>query len=315
MRFRARPVQKRFQHRSIRSLATRAAMQAAQQRAMLLHEAFTKALAEMRAALPPEQALMALLQRGWAPVLNELPWQVFTQTFGTDIGQALAQVMEASARAAAVHEPWKANAPAGSGPLNASFTVRFDLSNPRAVRAAQSHAAALVRDVSTDMRGAIRRIIVAGQRGELDIREQARSLRSFIGLTEQQSQAVMNFQNTLLANGDPQAVVKTQAYYDRSIAVRAQTIARTESIWASNAGQQELWAQATDAGYLDPNQEQEWITQPESNSGPCPICEPMDGQRRPLGEEFVSPYNGQRALHPPMHPRCVCALALAGSEN
>jgi len=36
----------------------------------------------------------------------------------------------------------------------------------------------------------------------------------------------------------------------------------------------------------------------------------MDGQARELGEAFESPFNGARALHPPIHPSCRCTRAL-----
>lgn len=311
LRFVRRPVQKRFRHRAIASPATKAALAAAEREAHRLGRAFTQSVDRLRAALPAEDALAALVSQGWTAVLSDLPWEVFQHTFGVEMGSALRHVMEGSAVAAAAHKPW-APMTGAPGTHVATFDMSFDLMNPRAIRAAQAHAASLVRNIDVDMRAAIRQVVIAGQQGQLDVRDQARSIRQFIGLTERQSVAVTRYRDTLERAGDTRAEAKTTAYYERSINQRALTIARTETLWAANAGQQELWAQAVEDGLLERDVLQEWITQPESNSGPCVVCEPMDGQLRAIGDAFVSPYNGQSALHPPMHPRCVCAISLAG---
>jgi SPP1 gp7 family putative phage head morphogenesis protein len=89
---------------------------------------------------------------------------------------------------------------------------------------------------------------------------------------------------------------------------RAETIARTETMRASNQGQQELWAQAEDAGLLTGKEEQEWIVTPDDRL--CPICEPMDGVTAPMGGSFRL-NTGEVVDGPPAHPNCRCTIALS----
>jgi hypothetical protein len=82
---------------------------------------------------------------------------------------------------------------------------------------------------------------------------------------------------------------------------RVRTIAHTESMWAANEGQKELWAQAVEDGLLDGDEMQVWIVTPDDKL--CPICEEQDGMTVPIGEEF--PTGG-----PPAHPNCRCTIGL-----
>lgn len=198
--------------------------------------------------------------------------------------------------------------------LEIGLAVRFDLTNPRAVAFASTQSATLVRQVTAETQAGIRQIVAAGQQGQLTVRDQARAIRQFIGLTDRQAQAVMNFRGALIAEGvSPERVKQlTQRQFQRAVNQRARLIARTETMQAANTGQQELWRQATDQGLLNPTQtKRRWVTQGVFNpDNPCPICRPMDRQERGLEELFESPFNGMRALHPPIHPACVCSVTL-----
>ena len=78
-------------------------------------------------------------------------------------------------------------------------------------------------------------------------------------------------------------------------------IARTETMRASNMGQQEAWAQAKDKGLLTGKEKKEWITTPDDRL--CPVCEPMDGKKVPMADEFD-------IEGPPAHPQCRCTIAI-----
>jgi hypothetical protein len=87
---------------------------------------------------------------------------------------------------------------------------------------------------------------------------------------------------------------------------RAETIARTEVMTASNRGQQEAWSQAEDAGLLTGDEKQVWIVTPDDRL--CPICEPLEGETAPLGGTFR--VEGDDIDGPPAHPRCRCTIGL-----
>lgn len=90
---------------------------------------------------------------------------------------------------------------------------------------------------------------------------------------------------------------------------RAEVIARTETMRASNEGQQEAWDQATESGLLTGDEKQEWIVTPDDRL--CPICEPMDGVQVGLDELFD--VDGDQVDGPPAHPNCRCTIGLVAA--
>ena len=87
---------------------------------------------------------------------------------------------------------------------------------------------------------------------------------------------------------------------------RAELIARTETMTAANAGQQEAWDQAVEDGFLTGEEKQEWITTPDDKL--CPICTDMDGEQVGLDEQFD--VDGDLIDAPPAHPNCRCTIGL-----
>jgi SPP1 gp7 family putative phage head morphogenesis protein len=94
---------------------------------------------------------------------------------------------------------------------------------------------------------------------------------------------------------------------------RAERIARSEVIRASNFGAESAYMQS---GVVS---EKEWIVSLDDRL--CPYCEPMNGKRMVLGMVFFQ--QGDRLLegeqqlkldyedifHPPLHPHCRCTIA------
>lgn len=76
---------------------------------------------------------------------------------------------------------------------------------------------------------------------------------------------------------------------------------------ASNAGQRELWMQASEKGLLPSDQEREWILTPDGRL--CPNCERMDGARVKLNEPWQTPA-GPVMIPQQIHPTCRCAQGL-----
>lgn len=149
----------------------------------------------------------------------------------------------------------------------------FDASNPRAVDWARQHAADLISGISKTTRDNIRDMI-------------ASSLESEDETTSTLADKILD------AIGDD---------------ARAETIARTETIAAANAGQQEAWAQATEDGWLLGNEQQVWIVTPDDKL--CDDCNELDGVTADLGEDFDGGEYGD-VSGPPLHPNCRCVLGL-----
>lgn len=216
------------------------------------------------------------------------------------------------------------------------ITIRFDQVNARAVTDMRRASLRMIAEFTSGQRAATRLALVQGIRSGLNPAAQAREFRQSIGLTARQVQAVANYRR-LLETGSAAALQRelrdrrfdgsirravsgekpltteqvdrmVQRYYERSLAERAITIARTEALPAVHRGGDEAFRQAVEAGVVE-DLEQTWHT---ANDGRVrhPSHTAMDGQKRPLGEPFLSG-NGNLLFHPGDGPaedaiRCRC---------
>lgn len=86
-------------------------------------------------------------------------------------------------------------------------------------------------------------------------------------------------------------------YKNKLIAERAETIARTITIQASNEGQNALWRQAIERELIDAQEwEAEWIMADDDVT--CEECQAMAEERRPVDGTYS---NGVKC--PPLHPQ------------
>jgi len=212
----------------------------------------------------------------------------------------------------------------------------FNIVNARAVQWADREAARLVVQVDEETKRAIRALVTQMQRGNLTVQQAARELRQLVGLTTQQAMAVHTFRRKLEARAglldDIAAeraaltpaqrklvgarVADTQARIDRlvdryerrTLRYRTEMIARTESMRAANAGQQEAWKAARDDGLIPAGQVQKWLVTPDERL--CSICAPMENVTTPLGQPFTHPVTYAQYEAPPIHPSCRCAVGL-----
>lgn len=206
------------------------------------------------------------------------------------------------------------------GGLDAGMGLRFDVTNPYVLRAANELTADLIVGVTAETKMAVRRIIFESIRDGVAPRDAARQIRQIVGLTSSQAQAVGRYQKGLLDGGADFMTSERQAgkYAERLVRDRALTIARTETMRASNRGQQLMWTAARNEGLLPADFRQRWLVTPDDRL--CPRCAPMGGREVQLGYLFRETETGvlpsQRkpaarpanVLSPPLHPRCRCVL-------
>lgn len=169
------------------------------------------------------------------------------------------------------------------------MNVSFGLTNPQTVDFLRTYEMGLIRAMSSDALASVKAAIEAGVaagRNPLDV---AREVRQFIGLTETQTRAVQNYRNALeqgsrdalsralrdrrfdptvarAARGEAalsgdQIDNMVSRYAARYLRYRSETIARTESIRALNAGNYLLWNQAAATGKVSANLvTRKWVT-------------------------------------------------------
>ncbi len=172
----------------------------------------------------------------------------------------------------------------------------FDVLNPESIKAAKKFTADLVRQVNSDTKKGIRTYITAGVKEGKAMKKIARELRPLVGLTQNQTQSVINYR-TLLSDKEKFPGLSTDdidrkatRYADKTHRRRAQMIARTETARAQNIG----YAQ----GMEDLGVEQlEHSVHLDDRL--CEICAPLEGKKYKISE-------GRDAI--PVHPNCRCAI-------
>jgi len=195
--------------------------------------------------------------------------------------------------------------------LEPAITYGFDLVNPESITWVRDHGAALVTEVGLSTKQAIQRLVETGIRDGVAPDRLASRLMGVVGLRSDQVAAVERFRARLTADGvSPDRIdARVAKYADAQLRYRATMIARTETLDAAHAGQDELWNAAKGAGDLDP--ETTWrrwgVTQDDRLD--LAVCEPMDAQEVKLGEPFLTG-DGREIMRPPAHPQCRCAVGL-----
>lgn len=228
-----------------------------------------------------------------------------------------------------------------TGKVGATVGMRFDITNPKTADFLRTYNFNLIRQISDNTREGIRRVIQDAFRFGGHPYEQARIIRSSIGLTEDQAATVDNFRN-LLVNRDRDALGRAlrdrrfdrtlqaalgeartrelsdeqiarmvDRYRERYIGLRAETIARTETMRASNAAQNMAWAQAANDGLIDVTvMRRYWLVTPDDR-----LCDYCEGVRdlNPGGVTLDDDFQTDLGPvpYPPLHPNCRCITFIA----
>ena len=179
-----------------------------------------------------------------------------------------------------------------------------------------NHAVEFVTNVATAQIEGLRAVIQrAAVLEDMSVDELSRVIRPCVGLTKQQSSAVMNYYQTLRKNGVPPKRAKESAirFAARKHRERAYSVARTELATSFNTGAHEATKEAQARGYLG-HMVKVWSAADDERQ--CPYCGDMDGKEVEMDEEFprLSSGSWSTRLHPPAHPGCRCAVLYVQKE-
>lgn len=224
----------------------------------------------------------------------------------------------------------------------------FNALNPRGVAFLGTERARLIRELTQQQRAATLSALQDGVRRGLRPDQMARTFRDSIGLTGVQQRAVNSYRQALeeldtnalgrtlrdkrfdgtvrnaIAAEEPlsqrQINRMTDRYQQRMVAMRANTIGRTEGLRATNAGDAEAWTQSVANGVVAAEDiSNTWFTASDSRVRESHSF--MNGQEQPFGEPFRSG-NGNLLRFPgdPAAPasdtincRCVVARTIPAS--
>jgi len=142
------------------------------------------------------------------------------------------------------------------------------------------------------------------------------AVKDAIGLTPKQLGTLDRYRDSLKAEeaytaAEIRALVAKRR--DEMLTDRAKLIARDETARAAAAAQKYAWKEMAKEGRL---RKGEWVklweTRPElSATGPCPVCEDLDGEEVPLDGLF----DGEFDMPPDPHPFCKCRVLLVKKKK
>lgn len=300
-------------------------------------QAFLDAVEAGRERLDPERLMTALRRKDTQAAVRALGLDEMTTSMRLDYETAVRQNVLAAGEAVATEL---------SDSLNVTFS--FDSTNPNSILAARRNAGTLIKRVSEESRLAVRGLIGDSFSSGVTPQETARRIRSVVGLRRDHARAVVNFREDLrtVQNLSGQeaidlaedavdrrldAVTKqkirsaarkgqmtdelideaTDTYGKSLLNRRANDIARTETIRASHAGQQETWRQAAQEGHIDRNEARRvWIVTPDDRLRESHAAIPMMNPNGVgMDEPFQTPMGAM--MYPPAGVNCRCSVSLA----
>lgn len=265
-----------------------------------VRQLFLEAIERIKTAVKTQELQAAIESGNVDAVVRVLDLE---QEMKTALGPEITKPLEDAMLEAGRETPAK-TFPTGGGRLS----MRFDMANPRVADFVRQYDFGLIRQVSQETRDAIRGVVLDAMQFGGHPREQARQIREMIGLTTRQSQAVINYRSALEEEERPADQIErmTAKYRQKMLRLRAENIARTETLRAANAGQDLAWRQAADGGLLNSSSLRiGWLVTPDDRL--CEFCEAVpdlnpDGIK--LGESFDTDFGPVQ--YPPLHPQCRC---------
>ena len=195
--------------------------------------------------------------------------------------------------------------------LDDPSAVQFDVTNPQASLYARDKVGTLIDQIGEDQLKTIRQAVKDAMDSGLSSRKVANRVFESVGLQSRQYMALQNYRADLGGKGLTSAriekLVKRKEKLYRGL--RAEAIARTESMRAANMGQLLLWEEGIKQGQLDPSRlVKKWIVTPDDRL--CDRCLALGKKPIPMGQGFA---NGVPA--PPLHPLCRCAIGLVRASK
>jgi hypothetical protein len=189
--------------------------------------------------------------------------------------------------------------------------VSFDLKSQTAIDWVKKYSADQVKHIDQTQKMAVRQVKLSGLQDGLSIQEQKVLIKQSVGLLPQHVIAVDTFKQGLLDSGTliEDATLQADRYAVKLLTYRANMIAVTEGMTASNEGHRQTNIDAVERGIIDPDEyKQMWVVSGLPNV--CDECLDANGTRSDIGGLFP---NG--TLGPPLHPHDHCGTILVKREE
>jgi hypothetical protein len=254
-----------------------------------------------------ERALAAALARGDMLAVETLV-RASWERYGDAPARAVMPVLVRST----VERVAESLLPATTRQLGARVDVQFNVVVPSTLDAINVFVGQQIVQISQTTLEAVRDVLRRGLTEALSLTQQLDELMQIVGLTPQQSRAIERLRERLTSEGRKASSIERQveSATRRALRLRAESIARTESITAAAMGQDQLWQQAAQQGLLDVTTfRRQWVVTPDDRLCET-ICAPIPSMNpggRALREPFATPIGP--IMYPAAHPMCRCAVS------
>jgi hypothetical protein len=214
-------------------------------------------------------------------------WQTASRTFVEELNQILGDVV----------------VKAGNRVLTNIGPANFTVNNPFTPAWLTEHAFKLVGDLTSDNQQALRLAIASS----VQMGETRRAISHYLKATVGLGTYDMGIVNRWREKNPTATMAEVERVSAKRLKDRAERIARTELVAASNHGANASWMVAATDGLISPDTRRIWIAGAGSERT-CPMCMSMHGQEMELGKPFLS--DGKPVMAPPLHPRCRCTTSI-----
>lgn len=184
--------------------------------------------------------------------------------------------------------------------------VKFDLRSPEAEAWIEKYSADEVKYISAANKAAIRQITLKAFQDGLPVQQQRKLIKEYIGLLPNHVIAVGNYRDGLIKAGTDEATADRLAakYREKLLRYRANMIAETEGMAASNAGVTQTNLNAIERGIIKKGEYEEEIVA-SGLKNVCDKCNGLNGTRYAIGRGPVLP----------LHPHCHCGKVLVKANG
>lgn len=194
--------------------------------------------------------------------------------------------------------------------------TQFAMIEPKAINFAAQRAGLLIREVTDQVRTTVSGLVVDALQGDYTYATLAQQIERVVLLTSRAAKTVENvyartLEQQIKAGVNPVRAetiaqrASTRAA-EQSLRRRAEGIARTELMSASNAGRVDGFSAGVNGGVDSDQSRKEWIT----GGDPCDDCDPLDGEVVMWDQPFSTGDDS-----PPKHPNCRCVVTFLPPEN
>lgn len=182
--------------------------------------------------------------------------------------------------------------------------------NPLSIRWIMTRSLELAKFLSSSQQKAIREILLDGYKNGDRVEVIMARIKREIGLLPREIKAIRTFERKMEESGASDSSIARAAEKKASkmLSLRAERIARTETVTAQSRGRQDAWQEARDQGLIPDYIKRQWIAA-STSPRTCVICTNLNAKETELTKPFDSPDIGP-IMGPPAHPQCRCTVVL-----